>query len=58
MGYLFLVDKIVIIKFYIIIKVIKNVLDILEVGGCLLFMVYYGYDGGKSEKDVVIVFVE
>ncbi|CCW40379.1 tRNA (mnm(5)s(2)U34)-methyltransferase [Streptococcus agalactiae] len=58
LGYLPSADKTVITKPHTTIKAIKNVLDILEVGGRLSLMVYYGHDGGKSEKDAVIAFVE
>ncbi|MFH7307167.1 tRNA (mnm(5)s(2)U34)-methyltransferase, partial [Streptococcus agalactiae] len=58
LGYLPSADKTVITKPHTTIKAIKNVLDILEVGGRLSLMVYYGHDGGKSERDAVIAFVE
>ncbi|MBD7943436.1 methyltransferase domain-containing protein [Psychrobacillus sp. Sa2BUA9] len=38
-------------------KAISSLLDLLEVGGLIVLVVYHGHEGGKQEKDELISFV-
>ncbi|WP_397539688.1 class I SAM-dependent methyltransferase [Rummeliibacillus pycnus] len=38
-------------------KAIENLLSLLKVGGMIVLVVYYGHEGGKTERDQVIEYV-
>ena len=58
LGYLPSADKSLITKPDTTLEAIEKILKKLEAGGRMAIMVYYGHQGGKSEKDAVLDFVE
>ncbi|MGT2911657.1 class I SAM-dependent methyltransferase [Streptococcus cameli] len=58
LGYLPSADKSLITKPHTTIEALTKILGLLEVGGRVSIMVYYGHEGGDMEKDAVLEFVQ
>lgn len=58
LGYLPKGDKSIVTTPHTTLVAIEKSLPLLKKGGLLLIMVYYGHEGGESEKDAVLNFVE
>ncbi|AWN21248.1 tRNA (mnm(5)s(2)U34)-methyltransferase [Streptococcus sobrinus] len=58
LGYLPTADKSLITQPNTTLEALRKVLELLEVGGRLSIMVYYGHEGGDLEKDAVLDFVK
>ncbi len=58
LGYLPNADKSLITRPKTTLKAIQQVLDLLEEGGRLSIMVYYGHPGGDTEKNAVLTYVQ
>lgn len=54
LGYLPKSDKSIITQADTTLKAIQDILPNLRKGGLLLIVVYYGHEGGQSEKDAVL----
>lgn len=50
-------NKEIVIKFEIIIMVINEIFDILSIEGIIILVIYYGYEEGKVEKEVLFEFL-
>lgn len=57
LGYLPSADKLVITKPATTLVALEKILAMLEVGGRVSVMIYYGHEGGDREKDAVLDFV-
>lgn len=58
LGYLPSADKSIITQPQTTICAIEKILELLEVGGRLSLMIYYGHEGGDIEKDAVLQLVK
>lgn len=58
LGYLPSADKSLITLPETTLKALGKILSILEVGGRVAIMVYYGHEGGSQEKDAVLDYVK
>lgn len=58
LGYLPSADKFIITQPQTTLIAIEKVLNLLEVGGRLSIMIYYGHEGGDVEKDAVLDFIQ
>ncbi|MDQ0221609.1 class I SAM-dependent methyltransferase [Streptococcus moroccensis] len=58
LGYLPSADKTVITRPKTTLSAIEQICDLLEVGGRIAIMIYYGHEGGAVEKDAVLDFVK
>ncbi|MDO5079430.1 MAG: class I SAM-dependent methyltransferase [Streptococcus minor] len=58
LGYLPSADKSIITQPQTTLIAIEKVLNLLEVGGRLSIMIYYGHEGGDVEKDAVLDFIQ
>ncbi|MFC3927141.1 class I SAM-dependent methyltransferase [Streptococcus caprae] len=58
LGYLPSTDKTVITKPDTTLSALSQLCDLLEVGGRIAIMIYYGHEGGDMEKDAVLGFVK
>lgn len=57
LGYLPSADKSIITQAQSTLTALDKVLTLLEVGGRVSVMIYYGHEGGSEEKDAVLDFV-
>ena len=57
LGYLPSADKSVITQPHTTLLALEKILAMLEVGGRVSVMIYYGHEGGDREKDAVLDFV-
>lgn len=57
LGYLPSADKRIITQAHSTLTALDKVLTLLEVGGRVSVMIYYGHEGGSEEKDAVLDFV-
>ncbi|EHJ57103.1 hypothetical protein HMPREF9318_02028 [Streptococcus urinalis FB127-CNA-2] len=57
LGYLPNADKSIITQSDTTITAISTILELLEIGGRVSVMVYYGHEGGNDEKSAVLEFV-
>ena len=58
LGYLPSADKSIITQPDTTLEALGKILDMLEVGGRVSLMIYYGHEGGDMEKDAVLDFVK
>lgn len=58
LGYLPSADKSIITQPQTTIEAIRKLLTLLEKGGRISIMIYYGHEGGDMEKDAVLHFVK
>lgn len=58
LGYLPSADKSIITQPDTTLEALGKILDMLEVGGRVALMIYYGHEGGDMEKDAVLDFVK
>ncbi|MDG3142168.1 class I SAM-dependent methyltransferase [Streptococcus suis] len=57
LGYLPSADKSITTQAQTTLEALEQVLSLLEVGGRVSLMIYYGHEGGEMEKDAVLAFV-
>ena len=57
LGYLPSADKTIITHAQSTLTAINKILALLEIGGRVSIMIYYGHDGGSEEKDAVLKWV-
>lgn len=57
LGYLPRADKSIITQASSTLSALEQILDLLEVGGRVAIMIYYGHEGGSEEKDAVLAYV-
>lgn len=57
LGYLPSADKAIITQAQSTLTAIRKILKLLEVGGRVSIMIYYGHEGGSEEKDAVLNWV-
>lgn len=57
LGYLPSADKTLVTQPDTTLQALSKILNLLEVGGRVSLMVYYGHKGGDTEKDAVLDFV-